>query len=88
MEMVINARELRKALSAIEEAEKNGFNYCLVVLKLAAAGPNISQCVVQYSDMIERAHPTDAKLDWGRFQGVTRTCKFKNGKLVLQKQGK
>jgi len=37
---------------------------------------------VQYDSMIEKAHPTDGNLNWGRFQGVTKRNKFKNGKLV------
>lgn len=86
MEMVIAAVELRKALSEIEAAEKNGFMFCLAVVQLECAGPSISHCRLRYSDMIEKAHPTDGKLDWGRFQGVSQRFKFKNGKLVPQKK--
>jgi hypothetical protein len=86
MEMVIGADSLRKALSVIEEAEKNGFMFCLAVLKLDSAGPRLDECRLRYSGFIEKAHPTDGKLDWGRGQGVTKSFKFKNGKLVPQKR--
>jgi hypothetical protein len=82
MQVVINGEELRKALDSIEKAEKNGFQYCLAVLSLVNAGPSIEHCRVEYSDMIEKAHPTDDELDWGRFQSVTERFKFRNGKLV------
>jgi len=86
IEMIISATELRKALSAIEEAEKNGFMFCLSVVKLVSAGPRLDQCLVQYNGLIEKAHPTDGKFDWGRGQAVTRNFKFKNEKLVPQKR--
>jgi hypothetical protein len=79
---VITGNELRRALADIEAAEKNGFMHCLAVLQLISVGPNISQCIVRYSDLIEKAHPTDGKFDWGRFQGVSRRFKFRNGKLI------
>lgn len=82
MEICIDATELRKALADIEAAEKNGFMHCLAVLRLSSAGYNLDQCRVQYDSMIEKAHPTDGNLNWGRFQGVTKRNKFKNGKLV------
>lgn len=82
MELCITATELRKALADIEAAEKNGFHFCLAVLRLVSAGPSLSDCCVAYDSMIEQAHPTDGNLKWGRFQGVTRRNKFKNGKLV------
>jgi len=89
MEVVITAGELRKALSVIEAAEKNGFMFCLAVLKLTSAGESISQCRVRFSDIIEKAHPTDGSLDWGRFQEVSQRFKFRNGKVVpLKKAGK
>jgi len=86
IEMVITAAELRKALSVIEAAEKNGFMFCLSVVKLSSVGPRLDQCLLQYNDLIEKAHPTDGKLDWGRGQCVTKSFKFKNGKLVPQKR--
>lgn len=82
MELCISELELRKALADIEAAEKNGFMHCLAVFKMNCIGPMISDCRAEYSDMVERAHETDGNLDWGRFQGVTRRNKFKNGKLV------
>lgn len=86
MELCIDAVQLRKALEDIEKAEANGFNYCLAVLKFVSAGPMLDQNRVEYSDMLEKAHPTDGNLDWGRFQCVSRRNKFVDGRLVPIKQ--
>lgn len=82
MSLCISGDELRKALAAIEAAEKNGFMYCLAVFDMASAGPMIYECRARYSDLIERAADNDPSLDWGRFQGVSRRNKFEDGKLV------
>lgn len=82
MDFCIDAKQLRKALKDIKSAEKNGFKYCLAVFQMVSCRFMIDQNRAEYSDMIEKAHPTDAKLDWGRFQGVTQRNRFKNGKLV------
>ena len=84
MELCINAQQLRAALAEIEAAEKNGFMHCLAVFKMASAGPMISDCTANYSDLLERAHPTRGDMDWGRFRGVSRRNKFstKTGKLT------
>lgn len=87
MEFVINATELRAVLREIEAAEANGFMHCQAVFQLASAGRYLSQCVAVYSDLYERAHPTDARLNWGRGQGVTKLNKFVKGKLVRQGSG-
>jgi len=81
MEFCITGTELRKAIHEIESAEKNGFDYCLAVFKLTQAGRMLSDCRAEYSDLNEKAHPTDSRLDWGRFQSVSKRNKFKNGKL-------
>jgi len=81
MEFCITAGELRKALAEIEQAEKNGFFHCLGVFKFSQAGQMIDQNRAVYSDLLEKAHPTDGNLNWGRFQGVTRRNKFIKGKL-------
>ena len=78
----VKGEELRKALADIEAAEKNGFMHCLAVFNITSAGQNIDQCRASYSDLSERAHPTDPSLNWGRFQSVTTRNKFKDGKLV------
>jgi len=88
MNVVITGKELRNALADIELAEKNGFKHCLAVLEMTGVGPCISQCTVKYSDMIEKGHPTDPTLNWGRFQGVTRKNRFVRGKLVRIKSNK
>lgn len=82
MHFCIDATELRKALAEIEAAEKNGFNHCLAVLEISSAGPMLSDCRASYSDLIERAHPTNPSLNWGRFQGVSRRHRFEDGKIV------
>ena len=87
MDMVIDAEQLRAALADIEKAEKNGFMYCEAVVKLVRCGQMLDQNKLEYSDMIEKAHPTNGRLDWGRFQTVTRENKFVDGELVsIEKQ--
>lgn len=92
MEFCIDAKSLRAALSAIEAAEANGFMHCLAVMKFISAGPYISDNRAEYSDLLERAHPTDPNFDWGRYQRVSARYKFKDGKPVPlqeeQNQGK
>lgn len=84
MEICIAAAELRRALAEIETAEKNGFEHCLAVFRLSQAGYQLMDCRLVYSDLIERAHPTDGRFNWGRHQSVTKRCRFVNGKLVHQ----
>ncbi len=82
MSMSIGADELRKALADIEQAEANGFMHCLAVFDMASAGPMLDNCRAKYSDLLEKAHPTDGNFNWGRFQRVTRRHKFADGELV------
>ncbi len=82
MEFCIDAEQLRKALAEIEAAEKNGFMYCLAVFRFSQTGQMLDQNRAVYSDLCEKAHPTDGNLDWGRFQSVTKRNKFVRGKLV------
>ena len=88
MKLCIDAKQLRAALKDIEAAETNGFMHCLAVLRVVSAGRVLDQNTVEYSDMIEKAHPTNPSLDWGRFQSVTRRYTFKRGKLVPIKEKK
>lgn len=81
MEICVSAEELRKALADIESAERNGFHHCLAVFRLASAGWMLHDCQLRYSDLIERAHPTNGAQDWGRRQEVTKRHRFVNGKL-------
>jgi len=78
--IAINAQELRKALAEIEKAEANGFMFCEAVFN----GDSIRQAfvVASYSDFMEKAHPTDERLNWGRGQRITRRFKFNGGKLI------
>ena len=82
MDFCIDAIQLRKALKDIEAAETNGFNYCLAVFSMVSIGMMLGSCRAEYSDMIEKAHPTDGHFDWGRFQRVTTRNRFVEGKLV------
>lgn len=82
IQFTITADQLRKALKDLEQAEKNGFMYCLSVFQLTSAGTCLDNCKAEYSDLSERAHPTDGNFNWGRFQNVSGRHTFKNGKLV------
>lgn len=82
MEMCIKAEELRKALKDIEDAEENGFMHCLAVFRLASTGGMLSDNLLEYSDLWAKAHSIDGNLDWGRYSGVTRRYRFKNGELT------
>lgn len=84
----LDAEQLRKALSAIEAAEANGFMYCLAVVDVTQVGPSLDNCRGSYSHLVERAHPTDPDFNWGCYQGVTRRNKFENGRLVAITNGR
>lgn len=76
----IVADDLRRALKEIEAAEAHGFMFCEAIFEpREVAGAFVK---LEYSDLCEKAHPTDKQLNWGRFQGVVRRNKFENGKLV------
>lgn len=75
-----NAEELRKALKDIEEAEKNGFMFCEAVFDLTQE--NDTWTIGTYKDLMEKAHPTDGGLNWGRGQDVTKKNRFIDGKVV------
>jgi len=80
MNFIINGEQLRKALKEIRAAEKNGFMFCEAVLDVDdREGTWIK---LRFSDLWEKAHPTNGNFDWGRFQGVSKHNKFKNGRLV------
>jgi hypothetical protein len=83
MDFCIGADALRKALADVEQAEANGFMHCLAIFKLVSAGPAIGDCRADYSDLSERAHPTNPAFNWGRFQAVTKRHKFVDGELVM-----
>ena len=88
MNICISPAELRKAIADVEAAEANGFHYCLCVFRLSRVGQMLDENLMDYSDLIEKAHPTDGRLNWGRFQGVSRRNEFVRGKLVpLTKEG-
>lgn len=80
MSFKIVAKELRRALKDIETAEAHGFMFCEAIFDPCSI--NGAFVNLEYSDLCERAHPTDGNLNWGRFQGVVRRNKFEDGKLV------
>lgn len=82
MEFCIDGNNLRRALHDIESAEDSGFNYCLAVFELTQKGTPLYNCQASYSDLLERAHPTNGHMNWGRFQGMAKICKFVDGQLV------
>lgn len=82
MNFCLDATALRAALADIEAAEANGFMHCLAVMQLSATGPMLSDVRATYSDMIERAHPTDGRFNWGRCQGVSKRFRFDGTWLV------
>lgn len=82
MEFCIKADQLRAALSEIEQAEANGFHHCEAVFRFVSAGRALDDNQAAYSDLIEKAHPTDGSLNWGRFQNVTKNKRFCDGKLI------
>lgn len=82
MYFCIDATQLRKALAEIEAAEANGFMHCLAVFRMASAGHMLDDNRAEYSDLIEKADPTNGHLDWGRFQSVTKRNRFVDGYLV------
>ena len=88
MELTINAKELRKALAEIEEAENNGFMFCKAVFQITKAGKMLTDCEAEYNGLWERASETDFSLDWGRFQNVVKRNKFINGRLEKIKNEK
>lgn len=81
MLMQITAHELRKALADIEAAEKNGFMFCEAVFVGGSVDPS-RNLYLAYSDMIEKADPTNGALNWGRCQRVTQRFTFEDGVLV------
>lgn len=85
MDFCIDAAQLRAALREIEQAEQKGFMHCLAVFKITSAGTMLYECRASYSDLLERAHPTDPSKNWGRFQDVSKRHRYKNGKLVKLK---
>jgi hypothetical protein len=82
MDFCIDASQLRAALANIEAAEKNGFHHCLAVFRMSTVGLSVADCRATYSDLVERAHPTDSRLDWGRFQRVSVRYRFEGGELI------
>lgn len=82
MGFCISADQLRKALVEMEAAERNGFMHCLAVFAMSSAGPMLDECRANYSDLLERAHPTSGAFNWGRFQRVSQRFRFKDGDLI------
>lgn len=82
MDFKIPMEEINKALAEIDIAEQNGFHFCEPVFEIEYCGDWLDKRKAKYKELIEKAHPTDPNLDWGRGQDVTKKCKFIEGKLV------
>lgn len=82
MEFCITEKQLRLALKDINHAKRNGFHHCVPVFQFVSASGMIEDCKANYTDLIEKAHPLDDSLNWGRMQYVTHRNRFVNGKLV------
>ena len=82
MNFLINSTELRKALKDIEAAELNGFMHCEAVFKFTQEGRRLADSKAEYSDLWEKAHPTESSFNWGRFHGISKENKFIEGKLI------
>lgn len=81
MNMCITEKEIKAIAKVFREARKNGFEHCLAVLEFdGMQTPHWLR--LRYSDLWEKAHPTDSKYDWGRCQNITGRFRFKNGKLI------
>jgi hypothetical protein len=83
-EICLCASEIKKAYKEITRAEKAGFAFCEAVFSIRQ-GWNSHWITGDYIELLEKAHPTDGHLDWGRGQNMTKRYKFKNGKLVPNK---
>ena len=82
MELCIDHNELKKAVSKIKKAEKNGFYCCLAIFKITHAGSMLHDCTAEFNGIIEMASAVNDKLNWGRGQGITERYKFKDGTLI------
>lgn len=79
----IEKSQLIKALADLEQAEQNGFNFCQAVFSVAINKEGwLEFSSATYSDLVERAHPTDAGLNFGRWQNVSKDNKFVDGVLI------
>ncbi len=86
-EFKLNGEELRKALAEIEKAEKSGFMFCEAVFDVREA-ENDHWLTGNYLELLEKAHPTEESLNWGRGQDVTKRNIFKDGRVVPTKETK
>ena len=77
----IEKEELLKALADIDEAEKNGFMFCTPCFEISEMGFSLSDYKAKYSDLIEKAHPTNGNFNWGRHQDVSKHNIFIDGEL-------
>jgi len=80
MDCTITEKELKKALKQINRAKKNGFHYCEGVFRGYAFDGGLVKLV--YSDLFEKAHPTDGNYNYGRGQSVSKYYTFQNGQLI------
>lgn len=77
----ISGDELRKALAEVEKAEAAGFIASQAVFKLEAKNAVWSDGT--FTDVCEKAHPTNPALNWGRDNFLVKGgSTFRNGKLL------
>ena len=74
MYISLSKKELLGALHDLDRAEKNGFLYCLGIFQIKGLNGVIG--FAEYSDLLEKAHPTDGQLNWGRGQDITKRFHF------------
>lgn len=86
VEVCATKGQLLLALAKIEEAERSGFMHCEAMFKVSVIPARVDERKLYYSDLYEKAHPTDGHLNWGRWQDVTKRYWFLDGKLVSKEQ--
>ena len=95
--VTVDKKQLLDALDAINAAETRGFMHCIAVMHVPCGkhsparrgrGYNLGEIRATYSDLWERAHPTDGNLDWGRHQNVSRQFVFNPRTNALEKRQK
>jgi hypothetical protein len=78
----ISGDELRKALAEVEKAEAAGFIASQAVFNLEMKNSVWGDGT--FSDVCEKAHPTNGALNWGRDNFLVKSgARFVDGKIVM-----
>ena len=85
MKVCATEQELRKALVALEKANKIGCEHSLAIFEVSQVGRYISDDRITYEGgVILKSHPTDGNFDWGNTREEwIGWYKLVNGELVL-----